>query len=368
MSDNDLTIVAVGDLAFNGAYHRILRQRGADYPFRSVLPAWRKADLRLGNLESLPTSHDRFAPVKFTLRASPLTLESVQSAGFACLCVANNHMMDLGPTGLLHASSMVKSSGIPLVGAGRNEEEAYAPAILEVRGQRVGILAFCDVVQVTPLYATENSVGVARWESSVCLARVRELRQHVDWLIVHMHWGIELAQLPSPQQREWAKAIISAGADLIVGHHPHVLQPIEVIDGAIVAYSLGNCLFSGAFWRGQNEAGEEFSSKFRLHPLTRQTGWLEVTFRKGASTKHRFHSASLERNHCIVSDNSPRRAVKWRELTRQLTASDYAEHFQREIQRTEERAAWGRYDKTLGRRAELKLFQWGLLPWAAHEA
>lgn len=368
MTNNAVKIVAVGDLAFNGAYHRVLARQGSDYPFREVLPYWVDADVRLGNLESPTTSQPRAAPSKFTLRASSLAAESVRAAGFDCLCVANNHMMDFGPAGLIEACSQVANVGIPAVGAGKNEEEACAPAILNVREKRVGILAFCDVVQVSSLYAGQNTVGVARWDANDCLRRVQHLRSQVDWLIVNMHWGVELARLPSPQQRLWARALAEAGADLILGHHPHVLQPVEMIGNTVVAYSLGNFLFSSVFWRGRNHRGEEFSSKYCLHPLTRRTGWLEVSLHKGTSPQFCFQHALLDKNHRVVPDESQRRATEWQVLARRLTSSDYATEFEKEMQRTEERVKWGRYDRTLALHAELKLFHWGLLPWAVAEA
>ena len=367
MSNESLKIVAVGDLAFNGVFRRILARYGPDYPFRKVVPFWKDADLILGNLESPCTTQPRAAPSKFTLRADRLAAESAQAAGFDCLCVANNHMMDFGPIGLAEACAEVARVGIPTVGAGRNEAEAYAPVILDLGGQRVGILAFCDVVQVSPLYAGPMGAGVARWEIETCLQRVEKLRPQVDWLIVHMHWGVELAQLPTPAQRQWAHELASSGVDAILGHHPHVLQPIELIDDTVVAYSLGNFLFSSSFWRGRNHREEHFSSKYCLHPLTRKTGWLEIHFQKGESPLFRFQPALLDKDYVVVPDSSRQRMEELQELTRRIANPDYAREFEKELSRMEDRVRWGRNDRTLALRAQLKLFHWGLLPWAVTE-
>ncbi len=362
-----MKIVVVGDMSFNCYYDRLLNRLGPDYPFRHVLPLWRDADLRLGNLESPPTSQPRATPSKFTLRGSPRSVESLAQAGFDCLCVANNHMMDFGAEGLGEACSRITKAGIPVVGAGRNEKEAYAPVILEVRGQKVGILAFCDVIQVSPLYAQGNGAGVAGWEPNVNLSRIRELRQHVDWLIVHMHWGIELAQLPSPQQREWARALVSAGADLILGHHPHVLQPVEVIDGAVVAYSLGNFLFSEAYWRGRNNSNEKFASKMRPHPLTRQTGWLEVVLHRGEPIECQLWPALLTKQLDVIPDNSSRWSASSKDFSRLVSSPDYAAMFEAETHRAADRRDWEGAPGTVANRALVKLFHWRLLPWVGAE-
>jgi Bacterial capsule synthesis protein PGA_cap len=360
-------IVVVGDLSFNGYYDRLLNRHGPDYPFRHVLPFWRDADLRLGNLESPPTSHPRAASSKFTLRGSPRSIESLATASFDCLCVANNHTMDFGIEGLVEACSRVKEAGIPLVGAGETLEQAYQPVILNVRGQSIGILGFCDVVQDSPLYATNSSGGVARGELATVLYHIQKLRPKVDWLIVHMHWGTELAQLPSSLQRQWAREMVAAGANAVIGHHPHVLQPIEAIDNAVVAYSLGDCLFSDCFWRGTNPQGRRFASKMRLSSLTRTSGWLELSLVENGTTEFRFHPARITRKLQVVSDDSPRRASEARKLADQLAAEDYDRVFQAESQLAARRGARDSQYRTPARWLELKMFDWGMLPWAATE-
>ena len=367
MRDGAVKIVAVGDLSFNGYYDRLLNRHGSDYPFRHVLPSWRDADLRLGNLESPPTSQPRATACKFTLRGSPRSIESLAQAGFNCVCVANNHMMDFGGYGLLEACARVTKAGIPVVGAGENLEQACQPVILNVRGQKVGILAFCDVVQESALYATDHSCGVARGELAACLHHIRNLRPNVDWLIVHMHWGTELAQLPSPLQRQWAREMVAAGANVIIGHHPHVLQPVETINNAVVAYSLGDFIFSESFWRGKNPRGLPFSSKVRLNSLTRTTGWLELTLLKSGAAEYCFYPALLSRQLQVISDDSPHRASDSTKLARQLEVDNYALVFDAELQRAARRRARDDQYRTPTRWLELKMFQWGMLPWAVAE-
>jgi poly-gamma-glutamate synthesis protein (capsule biosynthesis protein) len=216
------------------------------------------------------------------------------------------------------------------------------------------------VEQSSPLYAGPKTAGVAALKFNSSLARVRDLRSSVDWLIVQLHWGMEMSQLPSPQQRELARKFVDAGADLILGHHPHVLQPFEVIDGVPVAYSLGNFLFSEMYSRGVNIKGQQFCAKLRLHPLSRLTGWLDVVLTRGQPPQVHLAPCLLRRDLVVVPD-AGRNMI---ELLAMLNRDNYAEAYKRECDRAQARTTW-RWDcKPLMRRVEMKLFSLGLLPGA----
>ncbi len=362
MSTQALTIVAVGDLSFNGRYHGLLDRYGPDYPLRSVLPHWHDADLRLGNLESPLTARPKVSPPKCTLRGAPRAIDTLQRARFDFVSVANNHMMDFGPEGLAETCERLDSAGIPHAGAGRNSKAARAPRVLVRDGHTIGLLAYCDVEQESPLYADVSSPGVAPLRSPLCLQQVRELRPLVDWLIVQLHWGTEMAQIPSPVQRDLARQFVDAGADLLLGHHPHVLQPMEIINGVPVIYSLGNFLFSDQYWRGRNDEGEAFVSRFRPHPLCRKTGWMEIVLRKRATPQVRFHPAVLTRDFAVVPDDSVRRQREWNTLNSLLNANDYGVAYQAEHCRANSRLNPRNLLRSLAHRVELKLFSFGLIP------
>ena len=295
-----LRVIAVGDLSFNGDYRRILTERGAKFPFAHVASAWCAADLRVGNLESPITDSARVAPAKFTLRGAPQTAESLGAAGFDIVSLANNHMMDFGPEGIVDTCRRLDAEGIAFVGAGKNLREATSPLILSRNNATIGVLAFCDVRQVSALYATENAPGVAPFNIDAAAAAVRQLRPQVDWLIVHMHWGEEMSQLPSSQQRSHAACLAAAGADLILGHHPHVLQPVEEIDNALVAYSMGDFLFANSYWHGTGGSGRRFLGYYEQHPLSRHTGWLDIMLRNKNPPLAQFHGCRLRRNRQVV--------------------------------------------------------------------
>ena len=157
---------------------------------------------------------------------------------------------------------------------------------------------------------------------------------------------------------------VEAGADLILGHHPHVWQPLEWIEGVPVFHSLGNCLFSGMYWRGRTPSGASFVSRYRLHPLSRRTGWAEVILRRGAGAIARFHPARLRRNLEFRAQETPERHAEWEALCRRLQPPNYETGRLRERMRARRRLAWQAEWKSLPRRVALHLFRFGLLPGA----
>lgn len=364
MSTKALKIVAVGDLSFNGRFHRLLDRHGPEYPFRQVLRHWDGADLRFGNLESPLTARPKVSASKCTLRGAARAIESLQHARLDFVSIANNHMMDFGPEGMAETCDKLDAVGIAHAGAGNDGKAACEPATLIRNGQIIGLLAYCDVEQDSPLYAGQNRPGVAPLRLPACLQQVRELRPHVDWLIVQLHWGQEMAQIPSPEQRDWASRLADAGADLVLGHHPHVLQSMEVINGVPVFYSLGDFLFSDMYWRGCNEQGKDFVAKMRLHPLSRKTGWAEIELDKQKAPKVRFRPAVLTRGLAVVPDNSTERRKEWKTLRLQLDHNEYRDAYDEDCQQAAIRQGelndWG-----WGTRLDLKLFQFGLVPNAA---
>jgi hypothetical protein len=356
----ELRVIGVGDVSLHGRFGRL----GVGQAFRHVRSEWEGADLLLGNLESPLATTGRVAESKVTLRAVPGSVEALRAARFDALALANNHAMDFGPGGLAETMSRLDEAGIPHVGAGPDNDSAVAPLVLERRGQAVGLLSFCDVEQSSPLYATCDGPGVAALKTDEAVRAVRELRPRVDWVVVQLHWGVEMASLPSPGQREQARRLVEAGADLILGHHSHVLQPMEVIAGVPVFYSLGNFLFSDVFWRGRDECDQPFVSCLRIHPISRKSGWAEVELRRGEPTRVRFVPARIRRDLSVVRDESPQRLQDWDRLCRTLEVENYADAFHAEVVRARERLRWVGEWRVLRRRIELTLFKYGLLLFA----
>ncbi len=364
MTSKAIRIIAIGDLSFNGRYHRLLARRGPAHPFRRVRAAWADADLRLGNLESPITAAPKTFPSKLTLRSAPDAAASLRAAGLDCVTLANNHVLDFGAEGLADTRAALDAAGIAHAGAGTDAASAAAPVVLRRNGQTIGMLAFCLVEQSSPLYAGPASPGVAAFDVGAAVRSVRGLRPSVDWLIVQIHWGVEMSRLPTVQQRQWARRIVEAGADLIVGHHPHVVQPFETVAGVPVFYSLGNFLFSDMYWRGCSKEGDSFLTKLRLNSLSRRTGWAEVILTPGRPAEARFHAARLGNDMAIRPEPTAVRRREWETLCSALSAPDYEERLAAEIVRARERLEWASAWRPLRRRVEMRLANCGLVPFA----
>ena len=305
MKSNDkssIRFVAVGDVSMNGRYRVLLDRKGAGYPLARLKSRWSRFDLRFGNLESPITKGSRFSPSKCTLRAAEQTPDFLKQADFSAVSLANNHIMDYGLEGLLDTCGHLDQAEINHVGAGLDARLAGKPLLLDCKGQKIALLSYCDVAQTSPLYAGAFNGGVNQLDAEKCCQEIQQLRAKVDWIIVNLHWGVEMTLIPSPQQRELARQLVAAGADVILGHHPHVLQPMETIDGKPVFYSLGNFLFSDMYWKGQSSNGQRFASRLRLHPLSRQTGWAEIRLDPNHQIRARLIPARLRRDLSIEMD------------------------------------------------------------------
>jgi len=324
---------------------------------------WQDCDLRLGNLESPITNEPRVAKSKFALRANPNAREILAKSHFDVLSLSNNHAMDFGWSGLNETINALDAMGIGHVGAGAELGVANSAKILEVNGDKVAVVAFCDVAQTSPLYATDDQPGISPLnESSVEL--VSSLRKQVDWVIVQLHWGTEMSQMPSPTQRELASKFASAGASVILGHHPHVLQPMEIIDSVPVVYSLGNFAFSDEFWKGQNAAGESFVDEYTIHPLARQSGIVAIDLSKSDPPVCRFTPTEFGADGMIFEQSKS--LPTWDRLcsAMEVDSRQYDAKWKEEDQLAVGRRAFQYESRSLRKRLRLKAFQFGLITQA----
>jgi hypothetical protein len=231
-------LIAVGDVMSGRGVAQV------ENPFAAVASWLQAADIALGNLESplVAGGTARALPTEtagYTLAAPPTAAGLLASAGFDALGLANNHALDYGPAGLAETMAYLERAGVTPVGAGLGES-AYAPKILTVGGLRVGLLAFTDAAE-PPVEA--GDWRRAGWDEERALQAIATTRATADIVIVAMHWGYEYEERADPRQKRLAQLMADAGADLIMGHHPHVVQEVAVESGAFVAYSLGNFLF-----------------------------------------------------------------------------------------------------------------------------
>jgi len=221
-------------------------------------------DLVVGNLESPLTGREGpLRPGPYRLPAPPGIAPVLREAGFDLLSLANNHTLDVGPPGLRDTHAALVATGIAATGAGPDATTAYSLTIRRINGLSLALFGFNDVAdpQDTP---DEGENWGRAWLNETALEAVHSVRSRVDVVIVLVHWGCEYDPHPTPRQREWGRRLVAAGADLVLGSHPHIIQPVEIVDVAIdidvvgdekprfltsatrrgvVAYSLGNFLF-----------------------------------------------------------------------------------------------------------------------------
>jgi poly-gamma-glutamate synthesis protein (capsule biosynthesis protein) len=185
-------------------------------------------------------------PKVFHFRADPVALTALQRAGIDCVTLANNHVLDYEEDALLEMLGLLEQSGMAYTGAGRYDEEARRPALLEARGLRVGVVAFTDNEPgwaATPAAPGTSWIPITLEEQS--LAPVREgisraRAEGAELVIVSMHWGPNMVQRPSPLFRAFAQTVLDAGADLLFGHSAHVFQGIEIYRGRPIIYDAGD--------------------------------------------------------------------------------------------------------------------------------
>lgn len=234
----EVTITAVGDIMLAG----IDGSEGFDFPFDSTRTFLQDADIAIGNLEAPFGFGGRPFDKKFTFRVSPEWAPSLVRAGFDVLNLANNHILDYGVGPFSYTLHLLDSLELAHCGAGVNRDSAEAPAILCRNGIRIAFLGF-SLTYPEAFWATEKRPGTAFPEKKRVVALIDSLESLVDLIVVSFHWGKELHCFPEAYQREYAHLSIDAGADLVLGHHPHVLQGIEFYHNVPIVYSLGNFVF-----------------------------------------------------------------------------------------------------------------------------
>lgn len=240
---DEITIAAVGDLMLGGRAEPFLREFGPDYPFTDVMPFLSRADVVVGNLESsISTRGIAVENKKFTLRAGPIAALALKKAGVRVVTLANNHSMDFGPLALRDTLEVLDQNGILSTGAGMDLDDARSPAVLKVKGKTIAFLSY-SLTFPLEFFASAGRPGTAPGYAEFVKSDIEKARTSADLVVVSFHWGAELMTAAKDYQIELGRKAIDWGADLVLGHHPHVLQELEVYHDRLIAYSLGNFVF-----------------------------------------------------------------------------------------------------------------------------
>lgn len=179
---------------------------------------------------------------KIYLSADEAVLDIIKQTGFTNVNLANNHMGDYGEEGILHTVDAFQKADIPFVGAGENRSDAYKIHYEEIKGKTIATIGFTEVYTRAALTGIDTP-GVATSNMKIMLNKVYEASKYADVVITHIHWGTEYKTKYDKRQKQIAEVLADAGVDVIIGHHPHVLQTVDIIDNTIVFYSLGNFIF-----------------------------------------------------------------------------------------------------------------------------
>jgi poly-gamma-glutamate capsule biosynthesis protein CapA/YwtB (metallophosphatase superfamily) len=259
-----VTVAFGGDVHFESWLGDAVRDdpRGALRGLRHLVA---DADLAVVNLETAITEGGTPAPKQHTFRGPPEGVQALAAAGVDIVSIANNHGMDFGAEGLDDTLRAVADADLAVVGGGRTEAEAYRAVRRTIRGRRIAVLGATQVLDgfaLTAWDAGPRRPGLASAKAEQdglprLLAAVRRAAADSDTVVVVLHWGRELEQCPLPQQRELARQLRDAGADVVVGGHAHRLGPGGFLGDSVVHYGLGNLVFyagsgpatdSGVLW------------------------------------------------------------------------------------------------------------------------
>ncbi len=258
----EIEIVAVGDVMLDRTVGRRIEAHGARSILQNVRELLREGDLTFCNLECPLAHRGPHDAANCLFRADPATAAVLADGGFDVVSLANNHALDAGRAGVLETLNTLEARSIEYVGCARDRERSSEPVVLCARGLRVGFMAFCDL----DFAASYSRVG---HDLKALAAKIEAARRNCDLLCVSYHWGEEYRERPTRRQRELAHATINAGADVVLGHHPHVLQGIEAYRGGVILYSMGNFVFD-------QRAGERMESGIFALKYAEGRGW-EVT-------------------------------------------------------------------------------------------
>ncbi|TLM65327.1 MAG: CapA family protein [Actinobacteria bacterium] len=259
-----MTVAAVGDMIFDRQVKALIHAAGGEAPLARVAEHLAAADYTCGNLESpLSDGGTRAKGKEICFRGDPRGVAGLELAGFDAVSIANNHALDYGSEALDDTVAALDERGIAHSGAGADRDAAWAPAVTQVGSATVAYLAFSHILP-PGFVANDTRAGIAQGRNNMdrVAAAVASAAAEYDYVIVSFHWGIEYVDDANAEQVRDARRAIDAGADLVMAHHPHVLQGVERYKNGLIAYSLGDFVFD----HYSRKTGEAFILDIELGP------------------------------------------------------------------------------------------------------
>ena len=254
------TIVAVGDIMLDRNVGKAIRNNGYQSILAKVRDLTRSADIAFANLECPLAKSGAHSPGDCIFRADPETIKVVLDGGFDIVSLANNHTLDAGAEALRNTLDVLEENSIAYCGARREKDKAWEPTYLTADGYTIGFMAYTHL----PSYVQGSWADVD--EREVLAGQLATARQNCDLLFVSVHWGQEYKTEPETENVELAHFLVDNGADVVFGHHPHVLQGIEVYKNCPIFYSAGNFVFD-------QKDGERMESAMFSLTYSENYGW-----------------------------------------------------------------------------------------------
>ncbi len=251
-----LTVAASGDVLGDRRVGSFVDENGGEAVFAKVRPLLEPAHLAFVNLESPLSERGTPDPHKeYTFLGRPALVDGLATAGIDVVSLANNHAVDYGPAALLDTIGLLDKAGVNHAGAGADAQAARAPALLITPAGVVAVLAFTEMIHPGfPATADRPGINPTTPDRKKLLAEIAAAEETADFVIVSFHWGTEYTGKANADQRRLAHQAVDAGADLILGHHPHVIQGLELYKNRLIAYSLGDFVWN----HHSRETGETF--------------------------------------------------------------------------------------------------------------
>ncbi|MFC1656818.1 CapA family protein [Patescibacteria group bacterium] len=254
ISREEITLFAVGDIMLSRHVGtKIFESGNMSLPFLATANVLKEADITFGNLES--PFFDQGPRIKegMVFKAEPATINGLIDSGFDILSLANNHFGNQGRAGMDFTYNYLLENNIQYVGAGKNFEQAHNLKVIEKKGIKFGFLAYNGIPPVS--YQADVSTSGLAWMDTVQMQKdVQIAKKNCDVLILSMHAGAEYTPNPNTDQINFARSAVDAGVDLVIGHHPHVVQAYEEYNNGIIIYSLGNFVFD-QMWSTETSQG-----------------------------------------------------------------------------------------------------------------
>lgn len=237
----------VGDIMLSRSVGETMAMKN-DYlwPFRQIADFLKGADLTFANLETPVSNRGTNVGSVYSFRSKPESIVGLKYAGFDLVSIANNHAWDYGRDAFMDTMDNLASAGISYIGGGHNESEAHAGVIKKVGDTNVGFLGYTNLLSKS-LSAAGDNAGIAILDETRMVQDIKLMKSRVSVVVVSFHWGEEYQLVHNAFQERIAREAIDAGAALIIGHHPHVVEDVEQYKGKYIVYSLGNFIFDQNF-------------------------------------------------------------------------------------------------------------------------